>query len=89
MEEDVALACHKIQNMLHNKDKTEEKKDGIKSRCSNQNVKIARKIVLSLLQRFTADNAQKEDETTLIIEVLQPFINNCIISQVKGADFKW
>lgn len=48
MEEDVVLACHKIQKMLHDKDKIEEKTDETKSRSSNRNVKVARKIVLSL-----------------------------------------
>ncbi|KAF7720915.1 hypothetical protein EC973_005775 [Apophysomyces ossiformis] len=96
VEDDVVLACRKMQIVLQNDDQKltdiEASIDAIKSNSSSQQVKIAAKIVSALVHRFLAYSEPKnnnEQEATITIELIRPFLLNCIASQLRGIKFEW
>lgn len=93
MEDDVILACRRIQMMLYDdlidEDVVEEKIDSIKSSSNSQNVKAVAKLLSSVLQQFTVEKSEQKHETSLIIESLRPFIFSCVISRIKDIKFEW
>ncbi|RCH85782.1 hypothetical protein CU097_008094 [Rhizopus azygosporus] len=74
------------------RDGAEEAVDEIKSSSPNKSVKIALKIISSILFKLVdnhkSDN-QTQGEATLIIENIRPFLNHCIISQLEGVKYEW
>ena len=93
MEDDVILACRRIQMMLYDdlidEDVVEEKIDSIKSSSNSQNVKAVAKLLSSVLRQFTVEKSEQKHETSLIIESLRPFIFSCVISRIKDIKFEW
>jgi hypothetical protein len=93
MEDDVILACRRIQMMLYDdlidEDMVQEKIDSIKSSSNSQNVKAVAKLLSSVLRQFTVEKSEQKHEISLIIESLRPFIFSCVISRIKDIKFEW
>ncbi|KAG1466911.1 hypothetical protein G6F46_000479 [Rhizopus delemar] len=93
MEDEVILACRRIQMMLYDdlidEDVVEKKIGNIKSSSNNQNVKAVAKLLSSVLRQCTVEKSEQKHETSLIIESLQPFIFSCVISRIKDIKFEW
>lgn len=96
VDNEVMNACQKMHYLLNDddidRDGAEEAVDEIKLSGRNKNVKIASKIVSSILSKLFSNhnsNTQIQGEATLIIENIRPFLNHCIISQLEGVKYEW
>jgi hypothetical protein len=72
-----------------NEDEANDKLYGLRSLTSNQGEKMAITITVSLAGRFFSHASQKESESNLIIEILSPFINRCIITPTRDTKYEW
>ncbi|CAO3618891.1 unnamed protein product [Mucor hiemalis] len=90
IEEEVVLIRHKIHNMLQDNDTKSQDSatdaiDSIRAGCSSVVGKAATRIISALLYRFMNWSENKASESSLIIEVLRPFIFECIIKPSKDS----
>lgn len=96
VDDEVMNACQKIHHVLNDddidRDRAEEAVDEIKSSSPNKSVKLALKIISSILFKLVDNhksNNQTQGEAILIIENIRPFLNHCIISQLEGVKYEW
>lgn len=96
VDDKVMNACRKIHHLLNDddidRDGAEEAIDEIKVSSPNKSVKIALKIISSMLFKLVDNhksNNQTQGEATLIIDNIRPFLNHCIISQLEGVKYEW
>lgn len=89
-------ACQKIHRLLNDddidRDGAEEAVDEIKLSSPNKSVKIALKIISSMVFKLVDNRKstyQTQGEATLIIENIRPFLNHCIISQLEAVKYEW
>lgn len=92
MKENTVLACHRMIQALQqsgsDEDEALDKIDKIRSSYDDQETKAAINIVSSLLN-VLLNFPLKQSEFTLIIEILRPFLKNCILSQCKDTKHEW
>lgn len=95
IEEEVTLVCHKIHKTLQDDDEISEDAatdiiDGIRAGCNSVDGKAATRIISSLMYRFMNYwREHKTSESNLIIEVMRPFVFECIIKPSKDIQFEW
>lgn len=94
IEEEVTLVCHKIHRILQEDDKISQDAatdiiDGIRAGCNSVDGKAATRIISSLIYRFMDWRENKASESSLIIEVMRPFVFECIIKPSKDIQFEW
>lgn len=89
-------ACQKIHRLLNDddidRDGAEEAVDEIRLSSPNKSVKIALKIISSMVFKLVDNRKstyQTQGEATLIIENIRPFLNHCIISQLEAVKYEW
>jgi hypothetical protein len=95
-EDEVMNACREMQPILSNDEMTnneaEDAIDKIRSTSSNNDVKIASRIVSDLLLRLlnnSHSNNHKQGEAALIIESIRPYLMHCLVSQIDSIKFEW
>lgn len=93
IEEEVTLVCHRMYNVLQDDEISQDAAtdiiDGIRAGCNSVDGKAATRIISSLLYRFMNWRENKASESSLIIEVMRPFIFECIIKPTKDIQFEW
>jgi hypothetical protein len=93
MEDDVLIACRKMQKSLYNEDIDEEERedtiDLIKN-CSNSRhvktvVKITKDTILHIFNKFL----NRQGEANQIIELLRPFLLHYWTLRLTGVKYEW
>lgn len=95
MEDDVLIACRKIQKSLYNEDMDEEERDVaidlIKNSSNSRHIKTAVKIAKDIIPHIFSNNFlnRQEGEANQIIELLRPFLIHCWTSRLIGVKYEW
>jgi hypothetical protein len=93
VDERVVTRCHRINKMMQEDDLGEneysDRLDEMIVHCENKDEKLGVKIISSLVYTFLNNNSKKEPELNLILEILRPFILNCIAFKTKGIKTEW
>ncbi|CEP10661.1 hypothetical protein [Parasitella parasitica] len=94
MEDDVLIACRKMQKILYNEDMDEEERedaiDLIKKSSNSRHIKTAVKITKDIVPHiFNKFLNRQEGEANQIIELLRPFLLHCWTSTLTGVKHEW
>lgn len=94
MEDDVLIACRKMQRSLYNEEMCEEERedtiDLIKNSRNSRYIKTAVKITKDIIPHiFNKFLNRQEGEANQIIELLRPFLLHCWTSRLTGVKYEW
>lgn len=93
IDDSTVLACHNIFQALQlngsDKEKAADAIDVAKATCNGGEAKVAIKIISHLIDRFVGHSEERASESNLIMEVLRPFIVECITNSCKDIQFEW
>ncbi|KAI9322918.1 hypothetical protein BX666DRAFT_2017304 [Dichotomocladium elegans] len=93
LDDDAIIACRRMQLLVDDKSRSvndcEDEIHLIKSNSTNHNVKLAAKVIVSIIHLLRQSTSDVRQEATLIIEALRPFIHNTIVLPTDGAKMEW